>query len=479
MRPMWVGHAVAERVRCCHVSGYGGIFMNVARRIALSGLAVTLAATGLLLGTASPASAGLGDGAIEIIAPAQGGRVAVDTPVDVVMTLTPDLDPGTYVLGATGLLAREFTISAADVEAGRMTVSGSVFGSPGYAYVSVTRTDPASTPSQRVFDQVGFSVVEPRADITPADDSGRSIGSTGPVSVRLWDAPAGDYSVNVRSERDPQDYSLRRVIAHNGAVDRTYTFDVPAFSVQGAHRITVRSSAGTVLGESLFEVYEVVDATPVRHRWAPGTFYPLVRDRYRDTTNIAYRLSMPATEVVVHVVNASGKSVRVADFGREPQGTRTWEWNGKNNSGETVRPGDYSIEVYVQDASGHGDTVSRDVEVVTDTVTKRAYRSQKGTWTSSRSTAGNCFIHGYAGSLRLDCWAGHHAQATWTFRVPESADGFRLSFRGDVGCCEDGQLLRTGRLVRPGAYRATVRVTNWRAFTVDDVLLSYRYEKRR
>jgi hypothetical protein len=88
-------------------------------------------------------------------------------------------------------------------------------------------------------------------------------------------------------------------------------------------------------------------------------------------------------------------------------------------------------------------------------------------------------FNGYAGSLRLDCRGGRYAQATWSFRVPKTATRLDLSFRGEVGCCDRGQLVRTGERVSANRYRALVRVTTWRAYTVDSVRLSDRYQVRR
>jgi hypothetical protein len=102
-----------------------------------------------------------------------------------------------------------------------------------------------------------------------------------------------------------------------------------------------------------------------------------------------------------------------------------------------------------------------------------------GTETARRSKAGNCHISGYDGSLMLDCWGGRYAEAKYLFAVPASARRLDWNVRGEVWCCDTGRLLRTGQRLDARRYAVRVRVTNWRAYEVHRVSLTYTYDRRR
>lgn len=59
----------------------------------------------------------------------------------------------------------------------------------------------------------------------------------------------------------------------------------------------------------------------------------------------ATELPNSASQVRVSILNQNGELVRQMNLGSQPAGTVSFEWDGKNNSGETAKPGNYLISV--------------------------------------------------------------------------------------------------------------------------------------
>jgi len=124
---------------------------------------------------------------------------------------------------------------------------------------------------------------------------------------------------------------------------------------------------------------------------SPATFYPTVRDGYRDTTTMSYRLNQKA-DVIARVTNSNGPRVRSADLGRLGAGTRSWRWDGRTNSGTPVATGKYQITLTATSAAGTGIVdVSRTATAATGWTTKRVTKSRTGANTSTVHVGNSCY----------------------------------------------------------------------------------------
>ena len=77
----------------------------------------------------------------------------------------------------------------------------------------------------------------------------------------------------------------------------------------------------------------------------------LVRFGGTSPVTVGVELASPADKVDVAIVDASGRTVRSMAFGALPKGTSTFEWDGRNNAGERVAAGDYSLRLTATAAS--------------------------------------------------------------------------------------------------------------------------------
>ena len=97
-------------------------------------------------------------------------------------------------------------------------------------------------------------------------------------------------------------------------------------------------------------------------------------------------------------------------------------------------------------------------------------KSRRGIDTSDRAKSGNCFIDGFSGWLRLDCWAGNYAAATYRFHLPSDARRIYRTIRGVIGCCDQGRVTKHWQ-----GNTAHVAVTGWRSYTVKRVKIAYQH----
>ncbi len=213
---------------------------------------------------------------------------------------------------------------------------------------------------------------------------------------------------------------------------------------------------------------------------APAKFYPTVRDGFRDTTRIAYRLNQPA-RVNVAVINRAGNTVRVARLGRLRGGRHSWQWNGRNRNGDRAATGSYRLRVTATSDARRTDRVAQRVTVATGWRTKRVSRTRMGD-SGGGFTRGDCYINwtseGYA---VLDCWGGRRAQTTYMFSLPHGA--FDVSWhvygaRDSADMCCRGVIRRDGQRVSPRRFRVRAWVTGWRAYEVRFVEVAYKHRER-
>lgn len=84
-------------------------------------------------------------------------------------------------------------------------------------------------------------------------------------------------------------------------------------------------------------------------------------------TTAAANLEAPATKVTAQIVDASGKTVRTIELGGRPAGACSITWDGKDDTGNPVSKGSYSLKLTATDADGKAVATTQDV---TGTVTK-------------------------------------------------------------------------------------------------------------
>jgi len=64
-------------------------------------------------------------------------------------------------------------------------------------------------------------------------------------------------------------------------------------------------------------------------------------------------LISPANQVVVTIMDGSGKAVRQIEMGPQPAGVYTLDWDGKDNDGMQLADGAYTVKVHATDADGN------------------------------------------------------------------------------------------------------------------------------
>ena len=77
-------------------------------------------------------------------------------------------------------------------------------------------------------------------------------------------------------------------------------------------------------------------------------------------TGSSVTLGGPAAKVSVVVRDANGKAVRTLELGAKPKGALPIAWDGKNDAGQTVPPGSYTLSVSATGADGAPVTTSQD-----------------------------------------------------------------------------------------------------------------------
>jgi hypothetical protein len=313
---------------------------------------------------------------------------------------------------------------------------------------------------------------EPRL-VSPQPDA-TTTGWTGDVKVDFAGAAPGYWDISVRDQDFDYHYSTQ---VHVGGNNPTHVIDFPTPREDGQYRIDISDSGGS----HYWSTYHFRQAVPVRISDVTASrneLYSTVRDGFRDETRVRFDISR-AARVTVRVRDADGKVRFARDLGSLTAGTHRFTWRGQRDDGTKLPVGRYRLSLHARTAAGADDEARLSLKVNSDTVPTRRTVSSRGTQTDHRSTAGNCYMDGYSGSLRLDCWGGRHAEATYSFRLPVGARKFDWTIRGEVWCCNTGQLVRSGRLVSARRYAVNVRVTNWRAYEVHRVSLTYTYDRRR
>jgi len=224
---------------------------------------------------------------------------------------------------------------------------------------------------------------------------------------------------------------------------------------------------------------------------SPSTFYPTLRDGYRDGVGFDSYTEAPQSADGYYGNYATLKwtiNVRNTDGGviasrsgtsdsNDPVASARWSWNGKNqHTGLPVRIGTFrSTLTLTNTETGESDTATRILYA------KRALLNSHHTWTwngdqaLATSHSSSCYAdkYSYNHTLDLSCWGGHHAVGTSGSGLARNATNVRWSMAGTRGCCDNGRVIKTGTRTSPIFCQVRVKVTNWAEYTVRRVTVSY------
>lgn len=299
---------------------------------------------------------------------------------------------------------------------------------------------------------------------------------TGPLTVDFTGASAGHYDVEVNCGSG---YWWSGSANVDGTSARSWT--IPAIS--GPTTCDVEVHGGEYYDSFAYSSFRVKG--PLLTLSDPAisfaTFYPKVRDGYRDATRVSFTMNRRA-KVVADVLNSEGTRVRSVALGTLGSGRRGWAWSGRNNSGAFVRNGTFRIRVTATDSDG---TVRRFARSTTVATGWKTFRRTVRKWGDAGAPAASdgCYVtkDTYNRLSTLDCWGGRFAQVSYFWTIPSNA--FNLAWnvngaRSSADFCCQGSITRNGTRLASTRYRVQAKVTGWRAYDVYRVALTYSFRKR-
>ena len=72
-----------------------------------------------------------------------------------------------------------------------------------------------------------------------------------------------------------------------------------------------------------------------------------------EDTEIHFRLASAAQKVSINITDANGVVVRTVELSGQTSGDHSFEWDGKDNSGDELSEGVYQFSVSAEDGSGN------------------------------------------------------------------------------------------------------------------------------
>jgi hypothetical protein len=200
----------------------------------------------------------------------------------------------------------------------------------------------SATPASAAF---SYSITFPEGDSNLYSPFG------GPVAIKFsYAASDPDETFNIRIKRQggAVHHSENHTITTPTTGSKTIQFDWPAISVSQ---------------DTLYEILIFRDGNQVRKRTfeirprlvrivaaRPNPFFPRIRDGYRDTTDIVFKLAASSRPTILQIYRANsageccGERIYRKDLDVQTVGTRHFEWNGR--AGGAVQPvGDYFVRI--------------------------------------------------------------------------------------------------------------------------------------
>ena len=345
---------------------------------------------------------------------------------------------------------------------------------PGAYTITAGRADGSEAPAQ-----LTVTVPSPpgAVDVTFPEHGATFFNSfAGPIRMR-WDAvnPAADYRVALNDVT---------ICNYDGAVlivGQTTTCALPAPVGIGSYEIVIwedlPGGGQNIPGASFFEVQSHL-AIQSFLRSTPLSFYPYVRDGFRDRARFGFALNKEANVTFV-VRNRSGRVVRRVNLGLVS--STSWDWNGRGGGGSLVPLGRYRVTLEAR-ASGELRRATREVVVTRGWRTRHGSKSFCGGCGPGRvEVRGNCYVQFdwfEDGDIFFDCWGGSFAGASWVFRVPPTTFRVSKSIRGTVMCCAPGDWASIGVRRNARTYVVAAGVSGWRSWQIRSVRISYAYRQR-
>ena len=307
--------------------------------------------------------------------------------------------PDTYTLSVTG---PDYVWEAEHIYAGDNHSFSEPFTDiiePG-SYLALVEDSTGTEIATATFYVLGLD----NAEIVSPNNGQTFLGTmSGNISV-AWSSvanPLHTYQVDV--ERNG---SLTKSCEYVGsAIEETTTHCSVSLGLGQYDALVFNSSKDVLLHAISFNVAPHLRLSDVRV--GPATFFPLVRDGFRDTTTISFRTNK-ASRNSVHVMRGS-RTIRRVELGNQARGPHKWTWNGKDRDGRKVAPGDYRLQV-TSKAGGETRKAGDRVEVDTRVLRKNFSKTRRGTDFRSRGKRGNCNFDSSAGEALLTCLFG----VAWT-----------------------------------------------------------------
>lgn len=401
-----------------------------------------------------------------------------------------DLWNGKFYIDFTDAPSSQYRITVSAYNGAQVANKGGFFDSTAgvqeFKYWSaVSHTDVTITveavDQPQAQDASTFHVIgAPGPRVTDFEDEATISGWDGFLTVDFTGAPVGEWRINRYSESLGADAALTTIYDGTTAT-AVQRIRIEHPTTDGYHSVNFVFD-GVIYSRTTWTNAPVVQIDGLKV--SSGSFYPTVRDGFRDNVKVAWELTMESTSTV-RIRNSNGQTIRTfADrkVGRDAAGRHAVIWNGRTESGVKAPAGDYVVQVEARDANGGSNTAEVGVSVISDRVKDTTTLTRHGSRTSKRIRHGDCYYTNYSGQLSIDCWGFVNrasAEARYAFNLPRSATNLRYKISGQVGCCARGVFNRgLVRTSKTKAY-AYVRLTGTRAFTVNRASLTYDYMRKR
>lgn len=87
-----------------------------------------------------------------------------------------------------------------------------------------------------------------------------------------------------------------------------------------------------------------------------------------DVSNIYYGFGEPVSSIMMNIYDADGAIIRTVELGSKEAGTYQYDWDGKNEGGETMPDGQYGIGILGEDIEGKPVMVQTEISGTVDAV---------------------------------------------------------------------------------------------------------------